>query len=152
MVLLVVAVMLFAFYVAMYAKLTSITWPESRLIYYWVPTMVVIAIIAAVALDSSFAISNRVRTMASPALGLMICTSVLSLPRLADVVKNGEQRVMIAESGRVRDCMRSTKTSIAGYRLTAAGAQACSSVRIAAFGSAGPGPAITAAVPNPLLW
>ncbi|HUQ47158.1 MAG TPA: hypothetical protein VM053_02815 [Gemmatimonadaceae bacterium] len=151
-VLLVVAGMLFAFYVAMYAKLTSITWAESRLVYYWMPSMVVIAIIASVAIDSSFAVSRRLRTPVTLALGLMICTSVLSLPRLAEVVTNGEQRIMIAESGRVRDCMGSAKGSIAGYQLTAAGAQACSAVRMAAFGSAGPGPAITAAVPNPLLW
>lgn len=152
LVLLVVSAMLFALYTVMYAKLTSIVWPESRLVYYWLPFMVVVALVSAVALDSAFAISRRLRTPVSLALGLLICASVFSLPRSEEVVRNGEQRVMIAESGRVRDCMKSAKTPIAGYRLAAAGAQACSSVRIAAFRSAGPGPAISAAVPNPLLW
>lgn len=152
LVLVVVCGMLLAMYTAMYAKLTSIAWPESRMVYYWIPSMVVVAIVASIALDSAFAVSGRLRTPVSLALGLMICTSVFSLPRQEEVVRNGEQRVVIAESGRVRDCMATATTPIGEFRLTAAGAQACSSVRIAAFGSAGPGPAVQAAVPNPLLW
>lgn len=144
--------LLFASYIVMYAKLTSIAWPESRLVYYWIPSMVVITMVAALAIDSAFAVSTSMRAPVSLALGIMICTSVLSLPREAEVIRSGEQRVVIAESGRVRDCMRSFEDPVAGYRLTAAGARACSSVRVAAFGSAGPGPAVEAAVANPLLW
>lgn len=152
LVLLVVSGMLLALYTAMYAKLTSIVWPESRLVYYWIPGMVIIAIVAAGACDSAFAISSRFRTPATLLLGVMMCTSILALPRDEDVVRNGEQRVVIEESGLVRDCMRSAATPIAGYHLTAEGAQACSSVRFAAFGSAGPGPAVKAPAPNPLLY
>jgi hypothetical protein len=144
--------MLLAMYTAMYAKLTSVIWPESRLVYYWIPAMVVIAVVASVALDAVFANSASFRMPVSLVLGVMICTSVLSLPGEAEVVRNGEQRVVIAESARVRDCMRNAKGPVAGHRLSAAGAQACSSMRMAAFGSAGPGPAVEAAVPNHLLW
>lgn len=150
--LIVVSVMLLAFYTAMYAKLTSIVWPESRLIYYWIPGMIIIAIVVSGALDSTLAISSRLRMPVLLVLGVMIGRNIVSLPSYSDVVRNGEQRIIIGESGRVRDCMRSATTQIAGYRLTAEGAQACSSVRLAAFGSSGPTRAGRAAVPNPLLW
>lgn len=149
---LLVAAMLLALYTAMYAKLPSIVWPESRLVYYWIPEMVILAIIVAGACDSVFALSDRFRTPVSLIFGLMICSSLLSLPHDEDLVRLGEMHAVIAESDLVRDCMRNAQKPIAGYRLTAGGAQACLSVRLAAFGSSGPGPAIKAAVPNPLLW
>lgn len=151
-VLFVIAGMMLAMYTAMYAKLPSIVWPESRLVYYWIPGMVVVAIVAAGACDSAFAISNRFRTPIALVLGVMTCTSLLSLERQDRVVRHGGEHDWIEESGRERNCMRGAETAIAGYDLSPEGALACLSVRLAAFGSAGPGQSIKPAVPNPYFY
>jgi hypothetical protein len=136
----------------MYAKLTSIAWPESRRVYYWVPGIVMIAIAVAIASDRIIAAwpsSGKVLTLA---LAAMLVTNVLSLPGHRDIVARGDQHVAIDESPSLRDCMRSTDRQISEFGLSAVGAQACGSVRTAAFGSIGTGSQPAAAVPSPLLY
>jgi hypothetical protein len=150
--LLIVCGMLLALYVMMVAKLTSVIWDDSRRVYYWIPEMIVLTIVVAAAFDRALAHSIRLRLPITIALGAMIITSVGALPRHRDIVISGDQRIQIAESSRVRQCMRGTGSPIAGFDLSAGGRQACTSVRLAAFGSIGPGSRPAPATPNPLLY
>jgi hypothetical protein len=136
----------------MVAKLTSVIWDDSRRVYYWIPEMIVLTIVVAAAFDRALAHSIRLRLPITIALGAMIITSVGALPRHRDIVISGDQRIQIAESSRVRQCMRGTGSPIAGFDLSAGGRQACTSVRLAAFGSIGPGSRPAPATPNPLLY
>jgi len=144
--------MFVALFAAMYAKLTSLAWAESRRVYYWIPEIVVIAVIVAIGAGRAISAWPKVRRPLILVLGAMICTNILALPGHRDVVAGGEQHVDIAESSRVRQCMGGTNASISEFGLTAEGAQACASVRLAAFGSSGPGTVLAAAVPHPLLY
>jgi hypothetical protein len=150
--LLVVSGMMLALYVMMVAKLSSIVWDDSRRVYYWIPGMIVLTIVVAIAYDRALSNSNKLRLPITIALGAMIVTSVGALPSHRDIVRAGDQRIQIAESSRVRECMRGIESPIAGFNLSAGGSQACSSVRLAAFGSIGSGARPAAATPNPLLY
>ncbi len=152
LILAVVGAMMLASYVAMFAKLSSLVWEDSRRVYYWLPALTVLAVVVAVGYDRAIQRSNRLRFPLELVFAAMIVTSAGALHHHRDIINNGDQRIQIAEASRVRACMREGATSIADFKLTAGGSQACTSVRLASFGSSGPGPAPAAAIPNPLLW
>ena len=82
----------------------------------------------------------------------MVAANLVALPSHRAVVMTGEQRPQILEASRVRGCMRSAGTSIELAGLSPAAAHACSRVRLAAFGTTGPGPLAKPPQHNPLLY
>jgi hypothetical protein len=146
------AAMGLALYVAMYAKLNSIAWPESSRVYYWIPGAVVISIGFAWLVGKLLEIWPGVRFLITGVLLVMLASNVVSLPAHAAVVAAGDQAPQIAEAPRVRDCIRDRRTALDAFDLTPGGALACYSVRRAAFGSAAITGLRPAATPNPLLF
>lgn len=139
-------------YTAMWIKLGSISAPESARVYYWAPTTVTIAILAAIALSAALSRWPRARRPASIALGMLLTSSVLSLPGHARVIANGMEWERVAEGPRVVECFRDATRAISDSRLTPAGAQVCTRVRLAAFGTAGPGGPAAPAQAAPVLY
>jgi hypothetical protein len=141
-----------ALYTAMWIKLVSLSEPGSARVYYWLPTTVSLAIVSALAIGATVARYPRTKTPLTVLLGIMLTTSILSLPGHAAIIDNGRERERILEAPRLRTCMGSPSTAIADASLSPAGAEVCARVRLAAFGTAGPGPLPPRAQPNPVLY
>ncbi len=148
----VAAVMAVGLYAGMWVKLASLSNPDSARVYYWAPTTVTIAIVAALALSNAVTRWPSIRNPVSLVLGILLTTSVLSLPQHARIIAAGVERERVDEGPRVVECFSNVNRPIADSRLSPAGAQVCTRVRVAAFGTAGPGGSALPAQAMPVLY
>ena len=139
-----------ALYVAMYARLTSLPWPASRRVYYWLPQLVVVATGAAFIIARGRLIFPRAARLTTPVLALMIVGNLVSIPRHRAAIRSQEHRPWIVQSPTVRECIRERSRPVSDYTLDAPYAQLCGAVRAAVEGVAWTG--IPAAQPNPRLY
>ncbi len=141
-----------ALYVAMFARLESLVWPASRRVYYWLPQLVCIAVAAAAALGRIRVQNHRLARVVTPLLAVLVLANLIALPAHRTAVRSQEHAPWIAESGRLRSCLSANTTAVASYGLSAPAAQICGAVRVAAKGTAGPGPQVPVAQANPVLY
>jgi hypothetical protein len=139
-----------AVYVAMYARLTSLVWPASTRVYYWLPQLVVLAVGAAFIVERSRLNFARARRFITPLLGLMIAGNIISVPIHRAAIRSQEHRPWIEQSATLRECVSQPETSISNYHLDAPYAQLCGSLRAAVAGTSWSG--IPNAQPNPVLY
>jgi hypothetical protein len=121
-------------YVAMYARLPSLTWPASRRVYYWLPQIVVLAIACAAIVAQSRVAFPRAGPVIRVLLMVMIAGNILSISRHREAIASQEHRPWIAQSSTVRECIRETTPPISGYGLNAPYAQLCGAVRASVAG------------------
>jgi hypothetical protein len=93
-----------------------------------------------------------VRIPVTIVIGLMVTSSVLSLPAHARIIASGMEGARVQEGPRVVECFRNADTPVADARLSPEGAQVCTRVRLAAFGTGGPGGSAPPAQANPVLY
>ncbi len=141
-----------ALYVAMFARLESLIWPASRRVYYWLPQLVCIAVATAAALGRIRVENHRLAHVVNPLLAVLILANLIALPAHRTAARSQEHAPWVAESGRLRSCMSSSTAAVASYWLSAPAAQVCGAVRVAARGTAGPGPQVPVAKANPVLY
>jgi hypothetical protein len=137
-----------AVYVAMYARLTSLPWPASRRVYYWLPQLVVLASGAALLVHLSLERFPRSGTVVTAVLSLMIGGNLLSLPRHRQAIRSQEHQPWIVQAPAVRECIRMRERAIAEFSLDEPYAQLCGSLRAAVAGTVWDG--LPAAQPKPL--
>ena len=139
-----------AVYVAMYARLTSLIWPASTRVYYWLPQLVVFATGAAFIVERWRLTYARARRFIAPLLSIMIAGNIISVPIHHAAIRSHEHRPWIEQSAALRACVRQRKRPINTYRLDDPYAQLCGSLRAAVAGTGWSG--IPHAQPNPLLY
>jgi hypothetical protein len=139
-----------AVYVAMYARLTSLIWPASTRVYYWLPQLVMFAAGTAFVVDRSRLSYAKARHFITPLLCLMIAGNIISVPIHRAAIRSQEHQPWIQQSAALRECVRQRQTLISTYRLDAPYAQVCGSLRAAVAGIQWDG--MPAANPNPRLY
>jgi hypothetical protein len=146
----VVIVATFAVYIAMYARLTSLIWPASTRVYYWLPQLVVLGVAAGFVMERSRQVFANARPVTTPLLGLLIAGNIISVPIHRAAIRSQEHRPWIEQSATLRECVRQSETAVSTYHLDAPYAQLCGSLRAAAAGTEWD--RIPAAIPNPQLY
>jgi hypothetical protein len=139
-----------AVYVAMYARLTSLVWPASTRVYYWLPQLVILAACAAFTIERSRLTFASARRLTTPLIGLMILGNIISVPGHRAAIRSHEHRPWIEQSAALRECVRQRQNSVSAYRLDSPYAQLCGSMRAAAAGTRWDGEPV--AKPNPKLY
>jgi hypothetical protein len=139
-----------AVYVAMYARLTSLPWPASRRVYYWLPQIVVMIVFAACVIEKSLRVFPRAARAITPVLLVMIAGNIFSLRGHREAIRSQEHKPWIAQSPTLRDCIRDLTHPVSDFALDAPYAQVCGSMRAAVAGV--PWDGTPAARPNPQLY
>ena len=139
-----------AVYVAMYARLTSLIWPASTRVYYWLPQLVVLAVGAAFVVEGSRLNFARARRFITPLLCIMIAGTIISVPIHRAAIRSQEHRPWIEQSAALRECVSQPERLISTYSLDAPYAQLCGSLRAAVAGTRWNG--IPHAQPNSVLY
>ena len=140
-----------ALYATMYARLPSLVWPASVRVYYWLPQLILLAGAAAIIVSGWRRVFPRLSSAPSWIMGLMIGGNLLALPGHRVATMSQEHRSWIEQSSTLRECIGEIETSVASLAMSPEYRQVCSSVRLAAYGTAGPGGPSPRVEPNPLL-
>jgi len=146
----VIALATAAVYVAMYARLSSLPWPASRRVYYWLPQLVVMTVFAAVLVERSARVFPRAARLITPVLLIMIAGNLFSLRGHSEAIRSQEHKPWIAQSPLVRACIRDVTRPVSDFALDAPYAQVCGSLRAAVAGVSWNG--LPTARPNPQLF
>lgn len=146
----VIALATAALYVAMYARLPSLTWPASRRVYYWLPQLVIMTLFAALIVERSRLVFPRAARVITPLLIVMIAGNIFSLRGHGEAIRSQEHKAWIAQSPMVRACIRDVGRPVSDFALDPPYAQVCGSLRAAVAGV--PWNGVPQARPNPQLF
>jgi len=134
----------------MYARLSSLPWPASRRVYYWLPQLVVMTVFAAVLVERSARVFPRAARLITPVLLIMIAGNLFSLRGHSEAIRSQEHKPWIAQSPLVRACISDVTRPVSDFALDAPYAQVCGSLRAAVAGVSWNG--LPTARPNPQLF